>query len=99
MSTFTPKIDPNANPRLTEHLKNASEKMKGKTVKEVSCGMREQNVAMHESMVLRIEFTDGSMLHVQTASNVQNVMDKANSGEKLKAPDFHADLFLSWDPK
>lgn len=101
MSSFTPKIDPNTNPRHVEHLKNRSEEMVGKTVEKVSCGMREHDVGMHESMVLRIEFTDGSVLHIQTASNVQNIMDEVNSERKpsIKAPDFHADLFLSWDPK
>ena len=98
---FTPKIDANANPRFTQHLKKQSEKMEGKTVKKVSCGMREHNIELHESMVLRIEFTDGSILHIQTASNVQNIMTAVNSGKgsSLEASDFHADLFPSWDPE
>ena len=97
----TPKIDANANPRLTQGLKKQYEKMEGKTVKKVSCGMREHDSALHESMVLRIEFTDGSILHIQTASNVQNIMDVVNSGKgaSLEASDFHADLFPSWDPE
>ena len=38
-----PKIATDANPGWVEHLKKGSEKMVGKTVKKVSCGMREHN--------------------------------------------------------
>lgn len=94
-----PKVAADTNPRWVEHLKTRSEKMEGKTVKKVLCGMREDHIDLHQSQVLQLEFTDGSILHIETASNVQNVMQNVNSGRKssIKAPDFHADLWLTWD--
>ena len=95
----TPKIASDTNPGWVEHLKTRSEKMVGKTVKKVSCGMREHNDDLHQSHVLRIEFTDDSILHIETASNVQNIMHDVNSGRisSMKAPDFHADLWPTWE--
>lgn len=100
--SFIPKIATNTNPRELDFLKTRSEKMEGKTVKKVLCGRREHDIDLHQSEVLQIEFTDGSTLYIQTASNVQNIMSDVNSGRtsKIEAPDFHADLFLSWeDPR
>ena len=97
----TPKIAADTNPRWAEHLKMRSAEMEGKTVKKVLCGMREPHVDLHQSEVLQLEFTDGSILYIETASNVQNVMHDVNSGRKasIKASDFHADLWLTWvDP-
>ena len=97
----TPKIASDTNPRRMEFLKTRSEKMEGKTVKKVSCGMREHHTDLHQSEVLQLEFTDGSILYIETASNTQNVMHDVNSGRKssIKASDFHADLWLTWvDP-
>ena len=96
-----PKIASDTNPDWLEHLKTRSAKMEGKTVKKVSCGMREDNIDLHQSQVLQLEFTDGSILYIETASNVQNVMHDVNSERQssIKAPDFHADLWLTWvDP-
>lgn len=97
--SFIPKIAADTDPRRLNFLKTRSEKMEGKTIKKVSCGMRQHDIDLHESEVLQIEFTDGSTLHIQTASNVQNIMSDVNSGRKsnIEAPDFHADLFLSWE--
>lgn len=94
-----PKYDPDAQPRRMEYLRKASERMVGKTVKKVSCGVREHNNQLHESDVLQIDFTDGSALYIETASNVQNIIQKVKSGERhsLKEPDFHADLHPTWD--
>ena len=97
----TPKIAADTNPRSLDHLKKISEEMEGKTVKKVLCGIREHHTDLHQSEVLQLEFTDGSILYIETASNVQNVMHDVNSGRKprIEASDFHADLWLTWvDP-
>ena len=96
--SFIPKIAQDTDPRWVEHLRKQSEKMIGKTVKKVSCGMREHNNALHQSHVLVIEFTDSTILHIQTASNVQNIIQDVREGKSnLKAPDFHADLIPAWE--
>ena len=94
-----PKFDMDAQPRRMEILRKRFEKMEGKTVKKVSCGKREHNDELHESDVLQIEFTDDSTLYIETASNVQNIMQKVNSENRqiVKAPDFHGDLHPTWD--
>ena len=96
--SFIPKIAADTNPRFVEHLKNRSESMIGKTVRNVSCGMREHSDDLHESHVLVIEFTDDSKLYIQTASNANNIVHdvKSGRGAELKESDFHADLFLTW---
>ena len=93
-----PRIAADTNPRWVEFLKTRSEEMIGKTVKKISCGMREDHIDLHQSQVLQLEFTDGSILYIETASNVQNVMGDVNFGRKssIEAPDFHADLWLTW---
>ena len=101
MSSFIPKIAKDTNPRFLEHLRNRSEEMIGKTIKEVSCGMREHEAGVHESQVLVIKFTDDTILYIQTASNAMNIVQDVRSGDtsKLTESDFHADLFLTWhDP-
>ena len=44
-------------------------------------------------MILR--FTDGSILSIDTGSNVGNVADRH---EGLKPEDFHVDFMLQWVP-
>ncbi|MXV74474.1 hypothetical protein F4Z99_09365 [Candidatus Poribacteria bacterium] len=97
-----PKIAADTDPRWVRHLKTQSEKMEGKTVKKVSCGIREHNTKNHQSDVLKLEFTDGSILYIQTGSNAENISEDVNSGRKSKiqVPEFHVDLWLTWaDPK
>ena len=94
-----PKIVADPDPNWVRCVKLESEKMEGKTVKKVSCGIREHSNNQHRSDVLKLEFTDGSILHIQTGSNVQTIRDDVNSGSisKVKAPDFHVDLWLTWE--
>ena len=75
--SFIPKIDKNVPEYISKRLELSSahaEKMKGKTVRKVTVGFREQDDDIHESDVLKIEFEDGSILHIQTASNVLNLI-------------------------
>lgn len=94
-----PKFDESRGDRRLGILRQWSEKMEGKTVKKVSCGQRERYKNAHESDVLRIEFTDGSTLYIETATNTGNIIQKVRDGEggSLTPPDFHADLHLTWE--
>ncbi|MDE0635907.1 MAG: hypothetical protein OXI43_08695 [Candidatus Poribacteria bacterium] len=51
---------------------------------------------MHESDVLKIDFEDGTILHIQTASNVRNIIADFEHQKKrnFKPNDFHADIIL-----
>lgn len=100
--SFIPKIDKNVPEYISKRLEISSkhaEKMKGKTVRKVTVGFRELDNDIHESDVLKIEFEDGSILHIQTASNVRNLIqdfEKKNKGD-FKPSDFHADLIFTWE--
>ena len=96
-----PKYDEKIGDTRLDILREWSEKMKGKTVKNVSCGLRERYSDAHESDVLKIEFTDGSTLYIQTATNTGNIIQQVERGEggSLTPPDFHADLHLTWEDK
>ena len=48
--------------------------MKGKTVKTVKFGIGEHHKKLHQSDVLLLEFTDGSILSIQTGSNTQEIV-------------------------
>ena len=95
-----PKFDADIRNRRLDILRKWSKKMEGKTVKNVSCGMRAHNNDAHESDILQIEFTDGTTLYIQTATNTGNIIQKVKHGEgsSLTPPDFHADLHLTWKP-
>ena len=100
--SFIPKIQKNIPDFISSRLKlssERSEKMEGKTIKKVTVGFREQDKDMHESDVLKIEFKDGTILHIQTASNVLNLIADFEHGKKrnFKPNDFHADLFFTWE--
>ena len=60
------------------------------------CG--EHNNGAHESDVLKIEFTDGRTLYIETATNTLNIIGQVEDGEggNLTPPDFHADFILIW---
>ena len=70
--------------------------MKGKAVERVEYGHREEYDEGHQSEVLRIHFTDGSILSIDTHSNVGNLADDI--------PDLNCDAFdvsfsLHWVPE
>ena len=62
----------------------------------VEYGIREPASSLHRSEVLIIHFPDGSILGIDTGSNVCNL-----SSEKpdLQPNDFHVDFFLQWVPE
>lgn len=69
--------------------------MINKQIANVEFGSREYIEHVHESEVLIITFTDGSILGIDTGSNIQNIINQS----KLKPSDFHVDFNLSWVPK
>ena len=100
--SFIPKIEENVPEYISRRLEISSkpaEEMKGKTVRKVTVGFRKRDDDAHESDVLKIEFEDGSILHIQTASNAGNVIQdfEHDKGRKFKPSDFHADLFFTWE--
>lgn len=73
-----------------------AEDMKGKTVERVQYGTRKQTNGLHRSEVLIIHFTDGSILGIDTGSNVGNL---ASENVAVRPEDFHVDFFLQWVPE
>ena len=70
--------------------------MEGKTVEKVEYGFREEIEGVHQSEVLIIYFTDGSIVGIEAGSNAGNLADDNND---LKPEDFHVDFMLHWVPK
>ena len=99
--SFTPKLKSDLPEGLSRKIAIEQEildKSIGKTISKVKTAMRKTDPDLHESNVLMIEFTDGSILWIQTASNVNNVISKiGRSNNKIKPPEFHADLFYWWE--
>ena len=99
--SFTPKLERDLPEGLSRKIAIEQEivdKAIGKTISKVETAMRKTDPDVHESNVLMIEFTDGSILWIQTASNVTNVISYIeHSKNKIKPPDFHADLFYWWE--
>ena len=94
-----PKIAQDTHPDLLRHLAQEAPKLIGKTVKNVTFGIREYHRELHQSDVLLLEFTDGSILSIQTGSNAKNVAYDVNRPERrrIKPDDFHADFVLIWE--
>lgn len=99
--SFTPKLKKNLPEGLSRKIaieQKIVDKAIGKTISKVETSMRKTEPDVHESNVLMIEFTDGSILWIQTASNARNIIsDIEHSKKKIKPPDFHADLFYWWE--
>jgi hypothetical protein len=70
--------------------------MEGKTVERVKCGVREKYENVHESQVLIIYFTDGSIIGIDTGSNIANLVDDDNN---LRPEDLLIDLDIHWVPE
>ena len=92
-----PKIATDTNPDILRHLAEHAPKMEGKTVKNVTFGIREHHKELHQSDVLLLEFTDGSILSIQTGSNAKNVVQDIRSGKRIEIDDFHTDFVLIWE--
>jgi len=67
----------------------------GKTIDRVEYGLRPEKEQCHQSEVIVIHFTDGSILGIETGSNSGNLATERNG---LRPNDFHADFMLHWVP-
>lgn len=70
--------------------------MKGKTIERVEFGSRNEIEGVHQSEVLTIYFTDGSILGIDTHSNVGNL---AHEVTDFKGEDVHISFDLHWVPE
>jgi len=82
----------NRSPEAHYSIMQAS-RMKNKTVEKVEFGFREEIKGLHESEVLIIYFTDGSIMGLETGSNAGNL---ANDENGLQPEDFHVDFIVQW---
>ncbi|WP_169981123.1 hypothetical protein [Tautonia rosea] len=65
----------------------------GKTIEKVEFGYGERSEDTHLSEVIHLHFTDGSILGIQTGSNVWNV---CQDHDGMKPEEFHIDFELRW---
>ena len=72
-----------------------SKEMEGKTIERVEYGKRETFEEIHDSECLNIYFVDGSILQIDTGSNVNNLCSDRSD---LIQNEFHVDFILSWVP-
>ena len=72
---------------------NGAALMVGKTVDKVEFGFRHDIEGVHQSELLIIHFTDGSVMSVDTGCNADNLGDRAH-----EAQDFHVDFHIQWVP-
>jgi hypothetical protein len=93
---YLPKLD-QSRPIHSNYAIAQAPLMQGKTVDHVEFGFRRSIEGVHESEALIIYFTDGSILGMDTGSNVANVIAD-HKGTSLKEEDFHVDLNLWWVP-
>ena len=69
-------------------------RMVGKTVENVEFGKRKDIEEVHQSEVLRVKFTDGEILGLDTGSNALDFERNA----AMKPNEFHVDFMLTWVP-
>jgi hypothetical protein len=69
--------------------------MEGKTVERVEFGIREDIKGVHGSECMLVHFTDGTILGLETGSNVFNI---TSSREDLTPEQFQIDIALTWVP-
>ncbi len=67
--------------------------MVGRTISKVEFGFRHDIKGVHESELLLVYFSDGSVMGIDTGSNAANLRDKPSQPE-----DFHVDFRLHWVP-
>ena len=82
---------PEANYSIVQALR-----MKGKTVERVEIGSRADIKGVHASEAIIVYFTDGSIMGLQTGSNVGNLATDAN---RLQPEDFNVDFAVNWVPE
>lgn len=71
-------------------------RMQGKTVERVESGSGKRIENVHQSEVIIIHFTDGSILSIDTGSNVGNLALEVSG---LKGEDFDVNFRLHWVPE
>ena len=86
--TLLPQID---RPAGSHYSIVQAARMQGKTVEKVDFGFRAKIKGVHESEALVIHFTDGSIMSLETGSNLANVAANETS---LNPEDFHVDLIV-----
>ena len=69
--------------------------MVGKTVDRVEYGHRKDTPGVHQSELLILHFTDGSIASVDTGSNARNV---ARGPGGFEPDEFHVDFHIHWVP-
>jgi hypothetical protein len=89
-----PKLDPDRPPQPNYSIVQANS-IVGKTVERVEYGFRAPISGVHDSEVLILHFTDGSILGIDTGSNAKNLADDQAG---LKAEDFHSSFMLAFVP-
>ncbi len=72
---------------------NGAAAMVGKTVAKVEYGFRHHIEGVHQSEVLIIHFTDGSIMSLDSGCNVGNILPDRN------AESFHVDFHVHWVPE
>jgi hypothetical protein len=70
--------------------------MAGKTVEKIEIGFREDIKNVHGSEAMIIYFTDGSIMGLDTGSNVGNIVNDENG---MRPDEFHVDFNVSWVPE
>jgi hypothetical protein len=87
-------------PRLDEQVHTfasilQASQMEGKTVQKVEYGIREGIEGLHGSEGLIIHFTDGTIVGMETGSNVRNI---TSNRDDLRPEEFQTDFILTWVP-
>jgi hypothetical protein len=70
--------------------------MKGKTIQKVEAGFRTEHENLPKSEALVIYFTDGSIMSLDTGSNVSALVSDENG---LQPQDLHIDFCINWVPE
>lgn len=72
---------------------NEAALMVGRTISKVEFGFRHEIKGVHESELLLVYFSDGSVMGIDTGSNAANLRDRPSQPE-----DFHVDFRMHWVP-
>lgn len=89
---WLPKIDRSAE---THYSIARASQMKGKTVEKVEFGFRKVYEDVHGSEAIIIYFTDGTIMGLQTATNIRNILGYSS---EHSLEEFHVDFDITWLP-
>ncbi len=67
--------------------------MAGKTVEKVDVGFRQDIKDVHQSELIVVHFTDGSIMSINTVTNADHFDCEKHSPEQ-----FHVDFGVQWVP-